>query len=129
MGQCFPRKSPRPVHLTSNAIALAAVLVANTFIFGQRIENAELVFIYALANLVILGLSRAQRRSASARDGWRYLTVSLAEWLTVTAVLGMTGLFFYISYFVGSARINAKSQMIALQFLIAGFSIMSAFAS
>jgi len=115
-------------NLAGGVAALAVFLAVNTFVFGRAIDNTKLIVIYMATTLTLLGLSRAQRRSASRRDGWSYLTVSLAQWLVAGALLGLTGLFLYVFYFVGSARADAASQMAALQLLIAGFATMSALA-
>jgi hypothetical protein len=113
-------------NVAGSVATLAAFLAINTFVFGRVIDNTKLIVIFLVTNLALLGLARAQRRSASRRDGWNYLTVSLAQWLVAGALLGLTGLFLYVFYFVGSERADAASQLFALQLLIAGFATMSA---
>jgi hypothetical protein len=96
-------------------------LVVNTFVFGNGGSNVRLLAIYAVTTLVLCGLAYFQRREGRVREGWHYLTPGAMEWLGLFAGIGLTVLFLYVYYFVGSARADAASQMVALKFLIAGF--------
>jgi hypothetical protein len=100
---------------------LLLLLIVNTFVFGRGTSNVRLLIIYAVTTLILSGLGFFQKRDTPVRAGWRYLTPSAMEWFGLIASFGLTALFLYVYYFVGSARADEESQMLALKFLIVGF--------
>lgn len=110
--------------LLKRVACVVALLVIWTFLDKSPVEFVAICTAVTFANAA---LSRLQQRDAKPKCGWSTLTVSLAEWAVAIALFGLTSLFFYVFWFVGSARVDARSQMIALQCLIAAFAVMSAF--
>jgi hypothetical protein len=110
-------------------VAAASAVAISALVFGQRGEVAHIIFMISapLAALTAISMLRTQR--ARHRDGWKHLTVSLSDFFLVAGLVGMTAFFLYVFYFVGSARSDARSQMIGLQVLVAGFATLSALAA
>jgi hypothetical protein len=92
------------------------------------LEIGKVIVIVGSVSLVLRILPRLQRRSGRQRNGWNCLTVSVAEWLMCVLALGLTCLFLWVYYFVGSARADADYQMFMLQLLIFGFAVITAVA-
>jgi hypothetical protein len=107
-------------------LCFALLMVVNTFVFGRSESNLRLLAIYLAVTLVLSGLGYLQKRETRVHEGWRYLTPSAMEWFGLITGFGLTALFLYVYYFVGSARADAESQMFALRLLIGGFGIGTA---
>jgi hypothetical protein len=90
---------------------------------GQRI--VELLVIAAAVMTVQALLCRLQRRNASIRDGWRYLTPGPMVWTGLVLSIGLTGLLSYVYLFVGSARPDAEFQMKMLLGLTVSFNLVT----
>jgi hypothetical protein len=91
-------------------------------------DMGTVLFMAAVLVFVILVFPRLQRKAGRQHEGWKYLTVSIAEWLMCVLALGLTCLFLWVYYFVGSARADAAHQMFILQLLIVGFAVITAVA-
>ena len=90
---------------------------------GHRI--VELLVIAAAVMTVQALLCRLQRRNASIRDGWRYLTPGPMVWTGLVLSIGLTGLLSYVYLFVGSARPDAEFQMKVLLGLTVSFNLVT----
>jgi hypothetical protein len=92
------------------------------------IEGLALVALGLAANaLLYLLLRSALRQRAQVHDGWRYLRPGAVAWIGLPLSLGFTGLLTYLYLFVGSARADAESQMLALFLLCVGFNLITIF--
>ena len=90
---------------------------------GHRI--VELLVIAAAVMTVQALLCRLQRRNASIRDGWRYLTPGPMVWTGLVLGIALTGLLSYVYLFVGSARPDAEFQMKVLLGLTVSFNLVT----
>ena len=90
---------------------------------GHRI--VELLVIAAAVMTVQALLGRLQRRNASIRDGWRYLTPGPMVWTGLVLGIALTGLLSYVYLFVGSARPDAEFQMKVLLGLTVSFNLVT----
>jgi hypothetical protein len=111
-----------------SVLFMVVVLAVNTLVFGRAASDIDIVKVFLVPYAItaaIVGLAKLQKRAPRVHDGWQYLTPSAAEWCAVLGCFAMTLLFLYVFHFVGSARADAESQMIALKCLIAGFAFLT----
>jgi len=90
---------------------------------GHRI--VELLVIAAAVMTMQALFCRLQRRNASIRDGWRYLTPGPMVWTGLVLGIALTGLLSYVYLFVGSARPDAEFQMKVLLGLTVSFNLVT----
>jgi hypothetical protein len=107
-------------------LSLVLLLVVNTLVFGRGESNLRLLAIYLAVTFILSGLGYLQKRETRVREGWRYLTPSAMEWFCLIIGFGLTALFLYVYYFVGSARADAETQMLVLRLLIGAFGVGTA---
>jgi hypothetical protein len=105
-------------------IALSAAVFAVALLYLGLVQTV--LHIVIAAGIIAL-VSRLQRKDPLESEGWKILTAGGMEWLALILGSGLTGLFAYVFFFVGSARHDAAFQMLMLQVLIVAFAIMTAF--
>jgi hypothetical protein len=105
---------------------LAVILLVNHFAFGQKISHWQIGFTYLLLNVLYFLAAFFRRRAGRVVDGWHYLTPGVMEWVGLVLGAGLSLLFVYIYFFVGSARADAAFQMTVLKWLIIVFSSLTA---
>jgi len=110
-------------------LMIAAAVAAITLIYGGGSPIAEPIFMASAAASGLLAFSLLPPGKARHGARWKHLTLSSADLVAAGACVGMTVLFLYIFYVVGSARPDATSQMMGLRLLIVGFASLSAFAA
>jgi hypothetical protein len=102
-------------HVVQSLVWLLVVLAASTFVFGGRVDTVRLVMVYVGVTLALAALTYLQRPNPRVREGWHYLSPSAMEWFGLVGSFGLTLLLLWIYHFVGSARADAGTQMIALK--------------
>ena len=70
-------------------LGLLVILVASAFLFGESVNGARLVVIYAVVTLALPALAYLQKANPRVREGWHHLTPSAMEWLALVGSVAM----------------------------------------
>jgi hypothetical protein len=87
----------------------------------------KFLLISAVVSMVLALCRLLQRRKATVRNGWRYLTPGPTTWIGLPLNFGFAALLSYVYLFVGSARADAAFQMAMLLFLAVSFNLIAIF--
>lgn len=81
----------------------------------------------AISAVAVVYLTRKSLRSPPDREGWHRIQPSAMHWAALVGSTALASLVLYVRVFVGSARADADSQMMAANGLIVGFFLSGAF--